>query len=69
MKLASIDPVEVGSSGDLGYYSGTCRLEMPAEDGSTMKESGKFVSVFKLQADGSWRVVIDSLIRDTATEQ
>jgi ketosteroid isomerase-like protein len=39
---------------------------MPAEDGSIMKETGKFVSVFRLQADGSWKAVIDSLIRDTA---
>ena len=66
-KLVSVDPVEVGSNGDLGYYAGACQLDMPADDGSTVKQTGKFVSVFRLQADGSWKAVIDSLIRDTAT--
>ncbi len=66
-KLASVDPTEVGSSGDLGYYAGTCQLDTPADDGSTMKETGKFVSVFRLQPDGSWKAVVDSLIRDTAS--
>ena len=65
-KLASVNPVEVGSSGDLGYYAGTYQLDTPAGDGSTMKETGKFVTVLTLQADGSWKVFIDSLIRDTA---
>ncbi len=65
-KLASVNPVEVGSSGDLGYFAGTYQLDTPAGDGSTMKETGKFVTVLKLQADGSWKVFIDSLIRDTA---
>lgn len=67
-KLASVEPIEVGSSGDLGYYTGICQLEMPAEDGSTTQETVKFVSVFRLQTDGSWKAVIDSLIRDTAAE-
>ncbi len=67
-KLASVDPIEIGSSGDLGYYTGTYQLDTPAGDGSTMKETGKFVTVLTLQADGSWKVFIDSLIRDTANE-
>jgi len=65
-KLTSVDPIEIGSSGDLGYYTGTYQLDTPADDSSTLKETGKFVSVFRLQADGSWKAVIDSLIRDTA---
>lgn len=65
-KLASIEPLEVSSSGDLGYCAGTYRFDTPAEDGSTLKETGKFVSVFRLQADGSWKAVIDSMIRDSA---
>jgi uncharacterized protein (TIGR02246 family) len=65
-KLTSVDPIEVGSSGDLGYYTGTYQLDTPADDTSTLKETGKFVSVFRLQADGSWKAFIDSLIRDTA---
>jgi uncharacterized protein (TIGR02246 family) len=67
-KLASVNPVKVGSSGDLGYYAGTYQLDTPSGDGSTMKESGKFVTLFRLQADGSWKAVIDSLIRDTTSE-
>ena len=66
-KLASVYPIEVGFSGDLGYYVGACQLDTPADDGSTMKETGKFVSVLRLQPDGSWKAVVDSLIRDTAS--
>jgi uncharacterized protein (TIGR02246 family) len=65
-KLTSVDPIEIGSSGDLGYYTGTYQLDTPADDSSTLKETGKLVSVFRLLADGSWKAVIDSLIRDTA---
>ena len=66
-KLASVYPIEVGFSGDLGYYVGACQLDTPADDGSTMKETGKFLSVLRLQPDGSWKAVVDSLIRDTAS--
>lgn len=64
-KLASTDPYETGSSGDLGYCAGSYQFDTPAEDGSTAKETGKFVTVFKLQADGSWKAVMNSLIKDT----
>jgi uncharacterized protein (TIGR02246 family) len=67
-KLVSVNPVEVGSKDDLGYYAGTYQLDTPADDGSTLKETGKCVLVLRRQPDGSWKAVIDSLIRDKATE-
>ncbi|MGH8286688.1 MAG: DUF4440 domain-containing protein [Steroidobacteraceae bacterium] len=44
----------VGASGDVGYTTGT--YEMTAE-GAT--ERGKYVTVWKKQSDGSWKVVED----------
>ena len=44
----------VASSGDLGYTTGSYQMTM---GGSTDK--GKYVTVWKKQADGSWKVVRD----------
>ena len=52
--------VEVSRSGDLGYTRGTYVLT--ATDPASQKaatEKGRFVAIFRKQADGSWRVVED----------
>ena len=64
-KLSSIDPIEMNASADLGYCIGTYRFEMSPADVSSTDETGKFVTVLKRQADGTWKAVVDSLIRDT----
>ena len=41
--------------------------EFNRDDGTAVTtETGQFVTVYKLQADGSWKVVVVSLIRDPA---
>ena len=66
-KLVVTYPDVISSSGELGYCTGNYQFDTPTADGSTVTETGKFVTVFRLQADGSWKAVIDSLIRDAAT--
>jgi len=66
-KLVVTYPDVISSSGELGYCTGNYQFDTPAVDGSTETETGQFVTVFRLQADGSWKAVIDSLIRDAAT--
>ena len=50
---AETTKVEVARSGDFAYTTGTYAFGTPAID------KGKFVDVWKKQADGSWKAVID----------
>ena len=54
------DAVEVGSSGDLAYRIGTYSLGRPAPD------RGKFIEIYRRQADGSWRCLADMFSSDQA---
>jgi ketosteroid isomerase-like protein len=62
MKLAPVEPIEIRSSGNMGYCAGTYRFEVGPTNGRKTQEKGKFVTVFMRQADGSWKAVIDSLM-------
>jgi ketosteroid isomerase-like protein len=52
---AETTKVEVASAGDLAYTTGIFAIE---SNHSTV-DKGKFVDVWKKQADGSWKAVID----------
>ncbi len=52
--------VKVAESGELAYAIGTFSLARPAPD------RGKFVEVYRRQADGSWRCVADMFSSDEA---
>jgi ketosteroid isomerase-like protein len=49
----------VSSSGDLGYTYGTFEFRSNDKDGKPRVEHGKYTSIWKLQKDGSWKVVLD----------
>ncbi len=51
--------VEVARSSDLGYVSGTYELTMNDASGKPTTDRGKFVEVWKKQADGAWKCVAD----------
>jgi uncharacterized protein (TIGR02246 family) len=51
--------VEVARSGDLAYEYGTDDLKTEAKKGKVADEKGKYVVVWKKQADGSWKAVTD----------
>lgn len=50
---------EVSRGGDLGYTLGTYRYRAPGPDGRPKVRYGKYCSVWKKQADGSWKWVVD----------
>jgi ketosteroid isomerase-like protein len=55
------DDVEVARSGDLAYETGT--WQMTSTDPVTKKPAtarGDFVTVWKKQADGTWKCVVDA---------
>ena len=51
---------EAAESGDLGYTLGKWIYTKTAADGSESKLYGYYVSIWKKQADGSWKYVFDT---------
>jgi len=50
---------DVGASGDLGYTVGAYMLTVNDAAGTPVTEKGKYVTVWKKQPDGQWKVVQD----------
>lgn len=50
---------EVAASGDLGYTWGNYVWRGPGPDGQMRTHHGKYISVWRAQADGAWRVILD----------
>jgi len=53
------DFVDVSKSGDLGYTYGYYILSYPGPEGKTVENKGVFHTVWKRQADGTWKFVWD----------
>jgi len=50
---------DISASGDLGYTYGTFEFDSKDKDGKPIVEYGKYASIWKLQQDGTWKVVLD----------
>ena len=50
---------DISASGDLGYTYGTYEFRSRDKEGKPHVEFGKYTSIWKLQKDGSWKVVLD----------
>jgi|HubBroStandDraft_6_1064221.scaffolds.fasta_scaffold06335_1 uncharacterized protein (TIGR02246 family) len=51
--------IEVARSGDLAYLVGVYQMTTKDAQGKPASDTGKFVEVWKKQADGKWKVVAD----------
>jgi uncharacterized protein (TIGR02246 family) len=51
--------VEVARSGDLAYENGTYDFVTTGKNGKTSDEKGKYLVIWKKQADGAWKVAVD----------
>ena len=56
--------VEVSRSGDLAYSYGPLQTTVDDAEGNPVTDKGKWVTVWKKQPDGTWKVVIDILNSD-----
>jgi len=59
-----VSRVEVAGSGDLGYVTGTYELSETDEGGKPTTDKGKYLEVWKKQADGGWKCIIDMFNSD-----
>lgn len=51
--------VQVANSGELGYSSGAYQMDFNDPSGKPIADKGKYVTVWKKQKDGSWKVLLD----------
>ncbi len=56
--------VEAARSGELGYSRGAYQLTYNDAKGKPVTDQGKYVSVWRKQADGTWKVVVDEFNSD-----
>jgi uncharacterized protein (TIGR02246 family) len=61
---ASTAQVEVARSGDLAYSRGTGTMTVKSKKGKPIEANFKYLSVWKKQADGSWKMIVDTMIPD-----
>lgn len=50
---------DIAASGDLGWTTGSFVSEVTAGDGTVRRGQGRYVTIWRKQADGSWKVVMD----------
>lgn len=51
--------VEASRSGELAYSSGTYEMSMNDSAGNPVPDRGKYATIWRMQADSSWKVVLD----------
>jgi len=56
--------VSVEASGDLAWETGTNRLTVQAGDAPPVTWTGRYLAVWKRQADGRWLIRVDAVIPD-----
>jgi len=56
--------IVVAKSGDLAYTSGAYRISFTDRGGKTVNDKGKYLTVWKAQKDGSWKVAADMFNTD-----
>jgi uncharacterized protein (TIGR02246 family) len=61
--------VEVSRSGDLAYVQGVYQMTSKDARGKPTSDTGKFVEVWKKQADGKWKTVADIFNSDMPVVQ
>ena len=51
---------EVSADGTMGYTTAESTITMPGPDGSLVTETGRGITVWRRQSDGSWKCVYDT---------
>jgi len=54
-----VDKVEAAKSGDVGFSRGHYRMAMKGPKGEDIQDHGNYVTIWKKQADGKWKVAED----------
>jgi ketosteroid isomerase-like protein len=60
-----VSGTSAAASGDVGYSWGTAQLTMNGPDGTPMSSQEKYVTIWRKQADGTWKVAVDMFNSNT----
>ena len=55
----TIEPVDIDGRGDLAYVRGNYSLTLTPPGAAAIHDRGKFVEIWRKQADGSWKIKWD----------
>ena len=55
---------DVGGAAELGYTIGTYHMNLPSGDGTIANIEGKYLTIWKRQADGNWKIAVDMFNTD-----
>jgi len=61
---AAIHSDAVGTDGDLAYERGTNRLTRQTGDAAPVTTTGRYLTVWRHDADGQWRIQVDMVVLD-----
>jgi uncharacterized protein (TIGR02246 family) len=64
---ASIETTEIVEAGDTGYGIGSYTCTLPSASGERARDTGKYIVVYRRQADGGWKVIADQFNSDLPT--
>jgi ketosteroid isomerase-like protein len=64
-----LETLQVGISADLAYAIGTYRWAVVSAAGERVEDGGKYLAVYRRQADGLWRAVANVFSRAQPTQQ
>ncbi|MBI1741556.1 SgcJ/EcaC family oxidoreductase [Candidatus Acetothermia bacterium] len=56
----TLETKDVDSRSDLAYEVGGYTLKIQPKSGSAMTDMGKYVTIWKRQTDGSWKIAVDT---------
>jgi len=62
----TIEPVDVDGRGDVAYDRGNYSMTITPADGTPIHDRGKYVAIWRKQADGSWKMRWDMFNSDLA---
>lgn len=62
---AKLLAVDASAANDLAYTRGSYETQLMGEDRRLLTERGKWVSVWRRQPDGSWKITVDIYNTDT----
>ena len=64
-----VDTTTIAGAGDLAYGRGRYSLTISPPSGTPVQDAGKYVVVYRRQANGAWRAVTDIFNSDQPAQQ
>lgn len=59
LNITILEAKRIEESGALAYASGVYELTLSPPGGGTIADNGKYIVVYRRQADGSWKAIAD----------